>query len=97
MLIERNGLTDSGLVGDLMDLLALIAEDFQDNGDTIVYLLRNGGVVSAGKHSILIIDSDIRMVSVPDIQSIEVSCEVISIAMQDGKMYHTIHREYKEK
>ena len=47
MLIERNGLTDSGLMGDLMDLLALIAEDFQENGDTIVYLLRNGGVVPA--------------------------------------------------
>lgn len=76
---------------DMCELLELVAEDYTCNASTILYLMRNGGVVALSSDRLILMFAKIHVFNVDGVESVTVDRETITVRMAGGVSTTEVH------
>lgn len=91
MTIFNEELTGSGFRNDLQELIELVAEDYTCNASTILYLMRNGGVVAVSNDRLVLMFARIHVFNMDGVESVTVDRETITVRMAGGVSTTEVH------
>lgn len=76
---------------DMCELLELVAEDYTYNASTILYLMRNGGVVAVSNDRLVLMFAKIHVFNMDGVANVTVDRETITVRMAGGVSTTEVH------
>ena len=91
MTIFNEELTGSGFRNDLQELIELVAEDYTCNASTMLYLMRNGGVVAVSNDRLVLMFAKIHVFNMDGVANVTINRESITVTARGGAHVTEVH------
>lgn len=76
---------------DMCELLELVAEDYTYNASTILYLMRNGGVVAVSNDRLVLMFARIHVFNMDGVANVTINRESITVTARGGAHVTEVH------